>query len=109
MAVIVWAFTLSVMLVAAVDVGGQVSGKERRSCFGLRVVLSVLSAPAVLSVLVGGAALHVVPEQASIVAFVLLILCSPAQTGHLLVVDEIVVEQLDDRSATLGGAFRVPA
>jgi len=78
MDVIVWAFTLSVMLVAAMDVGAQVCGQARRSCFGLRVALSVLSAPIVLSVLIGGAALHVVPEQTSIVAFVLMILCSPA-------------------------------
>jgi hypothetical protein len=78
MDVLVWAFTLSVMLVAAMDVGAQVSGQERRSCFGLRVVLLVLGAPAVLSVLIGGAALHVVPEQTSIVAFVFMVLCSPA-------------------------------
>jgi hypothetical protein len=78
MVVIVWAFTLSLMLVAAVDVGGQVSDRERRSCFGLRVVLSVLGAPAVLSVLAGAAALHVVPEQTSVVAFALMVFCSPA-------------------------------
>src|ERR1700722_2271303 len=78
MAVIVWAFALSLMLVAAMDVGGQVSGQERRSCFGLRVVLTILCAPAALSILLGGAALRVVPEQTSIFVFVLMILCSPA-------------------------------
>jgi hypothetical protein len=78
MDVIVCSFTLSMMLVAAADVEGQVCGKERRSHFGLRVVLSLLTAPAVLLVLVGGAALDVLPDQTSIVAFVLMILCSPA-------------------------------
>jgi hypothetical protein len=71
-------FTLSMMLVAAADASGQVCGKERRSHFGLRVVVSVLAAPAPLLFLTGGAALHVLPEQTSIVAFVLIILCSPS-------------------------------
>lgn len=71
-------FTLSMMLVAAADASGQVGGKARRSHLGLRVVVSVLAAPAVLLVLTGGAALHVLPEQTSIVAFLVMILCSPA-------------------------------
>jgi len=78
MDVVALSFTLSIMLVAAADAAGQVCGKERRSHLGLRVVVSVLSAPALLLVLTGGAALHVLPEQTSIVAFVLMILCSPA-------------------------------
>jgi hypothetical protein len=78
MNVIVCSFTLSIMLVAAADVGGQVCGKERRSHFGLRVVLSLGAAPAVLSLLTGGAALGVLPGQTSIVAFVLMMLGSPA-------------------------------
>jgi hypothetical protein len=71
-------FTLSMMLVAAADVSGQVCGKDRRSHFGLRVVVLVLTAPAFLSVLTGGAALHLLPEQTCIVAFLLMIICSPA-------------------------------
>jgi hypothetical protein len=78
MDVIAGSFTLSVAFVAAADVSGQVCGKERRSRFRLRVLLSVLAAPAVLLVLLGGAELHVLPQQISIVAFVLMIVCSPA-------------------------------
>jgi hypothetical protein len=75
---VAFALTLSIMLVAAADASGQVGGKVRRSRLGLRVVVSVLAAPAFLFFLTVGAALHVLPEQTSLVAFVLMILCSPA-------------------------------
>jgi hypothetical protein len=97
--VIVWSLPLAMMFVAAADVGGQVCGKERRSHFGVRVVLSLLTAPAVLSVVVAGAALHVLPEQASIVAFVLMILCSPA----LLLVPSVLYRTPDSAPGDLGG------
>ena len=75
---VVLSFTLGPLLAGGADVVGQVSGRKRRSHFGLRVVLSILAIPAVLLVLVWGAALHVVPQQTSIVAFVLMLFCSPA-------------------------------
>jgi hypothetical protein len=78
MVLIVASLTLSIMLVAGANVGAQVWGKEKRSHFGVRVALSLLAAPAVQLVVVEGAALHVFTYQASIVAFMLMILCSPA-------------------------------
>ena len=68
-----------VLVTAAAFAGSQVAGIERRSHFGLRVLLSCLTAPALLLVLIGGAALNVLPDAAIVVlALLLIFLCLPA-------------------------------
>jgi hypothetical protein len=98
MNVVVGSFTLSMMLVAAADVGGQVCGQERRSHFGLRVVLSLLAAPAVLLLVTGGVALGVLPGQTNIVVFVLMISGSPA----LLLVPSLLYRTSDSSPGDAG-------
>lgn len=68
-----------VLVTAAAFAGSQVPGMEKRSHFGLRVLVSCLTAPALLLVLIGGVELNVLPDGAVVVLVLSLIfLCVPA-------------------------------